>query len=129
MIVFRRAGETQEQALERARKEELELSKKYQEPKKSTDNIARFDLVIIIWEDMGSETCNIQVNKTYCTEEPDKQQAFNTLGKICENFGVELKKNRVITIILERPLDGEIWQYNNYSDGLWHYHGEVRGYA
>lgn len=42
---------------------------------------------------------------------------------------IEQVEDKIITIVIESPLSGEIWQYGNYPDGEWHLVGELRGYA
>lgn len=126
MYVHINKGETLELALERIKREQAKISEEYQKPKKSEDKIGWWDICKIIVEDSED---NLYINKTYCTDEPDKWEEMNTLGKICSSFGIKPKKYMVITIILDRPLDGEIWQYGNYLDDLWHYHGETKGYC
>lgn len=126
MVLFRRENETIQQAMERTAREKAEMDREYQSPKKSEDKIGWWDICKIIVEDTDD---TLYINKTYCTDEPDKWEEMNTLGKICSSFGIKPKKYMVITIILDRPLDGEIWQYGNYLDDLWHYHGETKGYC
>lgn len=38
-------------------------------------------------------------------------------------------KTHMITIFVDQPLHGEIWQYGNYNDGTWYRIGETIGYA
>lgn len=35
----------------------------------------------------------------------------------------------VITVWVESPLEGTIYQFGNYHDNQWHEHGTTRGYA
>lgn len=48
-----------------------------------------------------------------------------TLGEIEEQLG----DRHLITIVIEGPLSGEIWQYGNYTDDTWYKIGTLRGYA
>jgi hypothetical protein len=54
------------------------------------------------------------------------------------NGGIELTLNEIakqintpniIYVWIELGLRGEIFMYNNYSDGKWYKHGTTRGYA
>lgn len=38
-------------------------------------------------------------------------------------------KCRMITVFVDSPLHGEIYQCGNYDDGLWVLHGNTKGYA
>lgn len=40
----------------------------------------------------------------------------------------QLRDARIITVIIESPTYGEIWQYGNYGKG-WFVNGELKGYA
>lgn len=48
-----------------------------------------------------------------------------TLGEIEKQLGDQ----HLITIVIEGPLSGEIWQYGNYYDDKWYKIGDLRGYA
>ena len=51
---------------------------------------------------------------------------FITLDEIVK----QLPTARLITVIIDRPLDGEIWQYENYrNDDRWWKYGNTKGYA
>lgn len=126
MIVVKKKGETTEEALKRTLEEKRKADNIYQQPKSSDDKIGFFEIVIAIVE-KGNK---IECYKDYvCDMDAVCAGKWNTLGKICQNLGISIKDSRIITIILERGLDGEIWQYGNYCDGKWYYHGETRGYA
>lgn len=47
-----------------------------------------------------------------------------TLGEIAEQLG-----NQLITVIVDSPFSGKIYQYGNYSDGKWWEIGSTGGYA
>lgn len=59
-----------------------------------------------------------------------------TAGEILEQTKQWLEKETgeelrgmIVTLIVEGPLYGVIYQYGNYSDGEWYKIGELRGYA
>ena len=93
----------------------------------TNDDIIRwFSIVMVIVESKDK----LQVYKDYVDEyDADCDGKWNTLGKICQNLGISIKDSEIITVICERGLDGEIWQYGNYGDNKWYYHGDTRGYA
>ena len=57
----------------------------------------------------------------------------------CESSGKYLRlkdlseqlhdKGRVIMVIRESPLNGDIYLYGNYNDDKWYHHGTTRGFA
>lgn len=68
--------------------------------------------------------------------EPDRDEDFSyiTLDEIYQQFkkktGCEFPSlDSIITVVVERPLSGEIYQCGNYGDGVWVKHGTLRGYA
>lgn len=113
-------------SLEEAIKEKRRKEAEYQKPKTNDDIIRWFSIVMVIVESKNK----LQVYKEYVDEyDEDCDGKWNTLGKICQNLGVSIKDSEIITVICERGLDGEIWQYGNYGDNKWYYHGDTRGYA
>ena len=48
-----------------------------------------------------------------------------TLGEIAE----QLEQYGLITVIVDSPLEGVIYQHGNYSDGEWYEIGQLCGYA
>lgn len=61
--------------------------------------------------------------------EPDKDESFSylTLDEIYRQLSE--KTDEIITVVVERPLDGVIYQCGNAGDGVWVQHGTTRGYA
>lgn len=64
------------------------------------------------------------------SEVPVDEWELLTLNEIVE----QSKANKdtatnLITVIIENPRSGEIWQYGNYHDGKWYRIGNVYGYA
>lgn len=115
-----------EKNLRKICEEEKEKEREYLNPKTDNDYVKWFSMGIAIWDEKDELKC-----KQFYVDETDEScdDKWNTLGKICDNLGIERKEYGVITIILERGLDGEIWQYNNYHDKKWHHHGDTKGYA
>lgn len=52
---------------------------------------------------------------------------YLTLGEIYRQLSE--KSDEIITVVVERPLDGVIYQCGNCGDGIWVQHGTTRGYA
>lgn len=125
MVVFRKEGETLEQALKRTMEEKTKLDLEYHEPKAMGDKVRWFDYAILIIETSNIDL--IECKKIYI---PEDEQCL-TFRDILKKFGIKLLTNfNVYTLILNRGLDGEIWQYGNYKDcDKWMYYGETRGYA
>lgn len=38
-------------------------------------------------------------------------------------------KEGLITVIIENPFEGIMYEFGNYNDDMWHIHGITRGYA
>ena len=56
--------------------------------------------------------------------EVDEEEVL-TLKEIYE----QLKGERMITVFVDSPMHGEIYQCGNYGDGLWDELGTTKGYA
>lgn len=61
--------------------------------------------------------------------EPDRSECFSylTLDGIYRQLSE--KTDEIITVVVERPLDGVIYQCGNAGEGIWVQHGTTRGYA
>lgn len=61
--------------------------------------------------------------------EPDRDEKFCylTLGEIYRQLSE--KTDEIITVVVERPFDGVIYQCGNAGEGIWIQHGKTRGYA
>ena len=127
MIIIKQTGEEINEALERTIEEKKKCDEEYQKPKTSDDKIDWFSIVTVIVDGYKGK---LKCFKDYVNEYDENYESqWDTLGKVCKNFNIELDKVALVTVILERGLDGEIWQYGNYCDSLWHFHGETKGYA
>lgn len=38
-------------------------------------------------------------------------------------------KEGLITVIIENPFEGVMYEFGNYNDDMWHVHGNTQGYA
>lgn len=61
--------------------------------------------------------------------EPDRDESLSYLT-LDEIYGqLSEKTDEIITVVVERPLDGIIYQCGNVGEGVWVQHGTTRGYA
>lgn len=84
--------------------------------------ILRYDIAKIIIE---NDENTIEAHKVYALD----LDYFETINEWLERAGVKIRKNDLVTIILENSLDGIIYQYGNYGDSGWYKIGDVIGYA
>lgn len=52
---------------------------------------------------------------------------YLTLEEIYEQISAKI--DEIITVVVERPADGSIYQCGNSGQGVWVQHGTTRGYA
>ncbi|MDE6102819.1 MAG: hypothetical protein K2F73_07595 [Ruminococcus sp.] len=57
----------------------------------------------------------------------DEDFSYLTLDEIYRQLSE--KTDEMITVVVERPLNGVIYQCGNCGDGIWVQHGTTRGYA
>lgn len=56
----------------------------------------------------------------------DRKVTLEDIKTMCEAVGYE---EGIITVIVENPLEGVIYQYGNSCDDMWYIHGKTEGYA
>ena len=76
-------------------------------------------IVTIIYEETAK--------KSYLCEE-ESITLNQCLEKVHYQYGND-DRDTVVMVIIEYGLNGEIYEFGNYSDGKWHKHGTTRGYA
>lgn len=64
-------------------------------------------------------------NTKYVRGYPMTEISLKKIQKQAEALGY----TDLITVIVDEPLKGAIYQYGNYGDGLWHKIGDTIGYA
>lgn len=61
--------------------------------------------------------------------EPDRDENFRYLTLDGIYRQISGKTDEIITVVVERPLDGVIYQCGNSGEGVWIKQGTTRGYA
>lgn len=56
----------------------------------------------------------------------DSKVTLEDIREMCETEGYE---EGIITVIVENPLEGVVYQYGNYANDMWYIHGTTQGYA
>ena len=56
----------------------------------------------------------------------DVKVTLEDIKTMCEERGYYIS---IITVIVENPLEGVIYQYGNSCDDTWYIHGKTEGYA
>lgn len=56
----------------------------------------------------------------------DSKVTLEDIREMCETEGYE---EGIITVIVDSPLQGVVYEYGNYDDNMWYIHGTTQGYA
>lgn len=86
------------------------------------DNI---DLVMIFIGSMTKQTVRPVLLSALKWHKEADSNGYLTLDEIRK----QLATDELITVVVETPLSGVIYQCSNYASGVWVEHGTTKGYA
>lgn len=101
------------------------MSKKLEDIKLVDNSVDYFAVYIGGLTSLKDITKELVYNTEYVVGYPMTEISFKEIQKQAEALGY----TGLITVIVDEPLKGAIYQYGNYRDGLWHKIGDTMGYA
>lgn len=94
--------------------------------KKSRFWLHSHSIIVIGMSGDEDESGYILLEPRWTTDVPDKP-GYETIT--LEDIAAQFSENRCLTVIVEDPLEGHIYRYNNYGNQEWIEVGTTCGYA
>ena len=122
MIIFKREGETSDQAFKRTLEERQKQIEEHRKPKSWDEKFICYDgFLRIIYDKQLIEVC-VSIE--------DSEAKPISFKQLLKKYNVKYHKYGVIYVWFEEALKGEIWIYgNDPSCKEWFFYGETNGYA